>query len=526
MSKGSVVTLNPGKDPEKKHNSTDKCMSLDALAQYAVDCRRCGERVILCHGTYDLMHVGHIKHLEAARQLGDRLLVTLTADKFVNKGPGRPVFTQALRAESIASLQCVDGVAINLADTAVNVIDAIRPDVYVKGSDYSNSKDDVTGNIRREQDAVEHNGGRIHFTQEVTFSSSALLNEHFSAHSDEVRDFLQDFRLRHDVSRLKKSLDSLAQLNVLVLGDVIIDEYHYTRSLGQTGKGNVLAVQYEDKESFAGGSIAVANHVASFARKVTLLGGLGGQESHEAFIHQHLHDNIQPQFFTNPDARTLVKRRYIGDDSQKLFEVYYGGETITTAVMETKINTWLEKHLSQYDAVIVPDFGNGFITQGIVNRLAEGARFLAVNTQVNSGNRGYHVITRYPRADFVSLNEPELRMAAGDRHGDIESIAAHIAEQLHTTHLAVTRGKHGVLLQDQTTGHRHVIPALSRQVVDRVGAGDAFLSLAGLSLAANVPADIAAFFGSIAGAINVQTVCNREPVDPVLFQKYLVTLLK
>jgi len=522
MTKGSVVKLGRAGKTDRR---TDKHMDLDALAQFAAECRRLGERIILCHGTYDLVHIGHIKHLEAARKLGDRLLVTLTADKYVNKGPGRPVFTQALRAESIASLECVDGVAVNMAETAINVIEAVRPDVYVKGSDYINAEDDVTGNIHREQEAVERMGDQIHFTQEVTFSSSALLNEHFSAHGDEVRNFLQDFRLRHDNASLKKCIDSLANLNVLVLGDMIIDEYHYTRSLGQTGKGNVLAVQYESKERFAGGSIAVANHVAGFAGQVTLLGGLGGQESHEEFIREHLRDNIQAVFFTNPDAHTLVKRRYIGDESSKLFEVYFGGETLTSEKMETEINGWLNKHLQQFYAVIVPDFGNGFITQGVVDNLSQNAHFLAVNAQVNSGNRGYHVITRYPRANFVSLNEPELRMAAGDRYGDIETIADLIATQMETTHLAVTRGTHGVLMRETANGS-YAIPALSSQVIDRVGAGDAFLSLAGLCLAADIPADIAAFFGSIAGAINVQTVCNREPVDPVLFQKYLATLLK
>ncbi|NOX75099.1 MAG: adenylyltransferase/cytidyltransferase family protein [Gammaproteobacteria bacterium] len=518
---GRVVKLNPTAPtatPASKH------MSLDALANFAAGCHHRGERIVLCHGTYDLLHVGHIKHLQAARKLGDRLLVTLTADPFVNKGPDRPVFTEALRAESIAALECVDGVAINSQETAVNVIEALRPHVYVKGSDYIRAQDDVTGNIRREQEAVEAAGGRIHFTQEATFSSSTLLNEHFSALGDDVREFIQAFRRRHDHSTLNTSLERLADLDVLVVGDIIIDEYHYTRSLGQTGKGNVLSVQYDSSERFAGGSIAVANHVAGFAHNVTLLGGLGGQETHEGFIREHLRGNVSAQFFTNPASHTLVKRRYIGDDASKLFEVYFGGEALTSADMESDISQWLDEHLAQFDAVIVPDFGNGFITQGIVNSLTRGARFLAVNTQVNSGNRGYHVITRYPRADFISLNEPELRMAAGDRHGDIETIAGTIAEHLDAKHLAVTRGTRGVLMQEGDNSH--AIPALAGRVVDRIGAGDAFLSIAGLCLAADVPADIAGFFGSIAGAMNVQTVCNREPVDPVQFRKYMATLLK
>ncbi len=523
MAKGSVVKLKP---QEAAESPPGKLMSLPALAAFAADCRHRGERIVLCHGTYDLMHIGHIKHLQAARKLGDRLLVTLTADTFVNKGPDRPVFTETLRGESIAALDCVDGVAINAAETAIPVIEALRPHIYVKGSDYIRAQDDVTGNIHREQVAVEGVGGRIHFTQEATFSSSNLLNEHFSALDDEVRNFLRGFRQRHDAESLKMCLNRLAGLEVLVLGDIIIDEYHYTRPLGQTGKGNVLAVQYESQERFAGGAIAVANHVAGFTRKVTLLGGLGGQASHEDFIRKHLRDNIQPRFFTNDTAHTLVKRRYIGDDASKLFEVYFGGEALTSAEIESDICRWLDGHLERFDAVIVPDFGNGFITSGMIDSLAGGARFLAVNTQVNSGNRGYHVITRYPRADFVSLNEPELRMAAGNRQGDIEHIARDIAAQLGAAHLAVTRGTRGVLMQECAIDANHAIPALSERVVDRIGAGDAFLSLAGLCLCADIPADIAAFFGSIAGAMNVQTVCNREPVDPVQFQKYLTTLLK
>ncbi len=523
MAKGSVVKLNRQETPE---TPASKLMSLAALTAFVADCRHRGERIVLCHGTYDLMHIGHIKHLQAARKLGDRLLVTLTADTFVNKGPDRPVFTETLRGESIAALDCVDGVAINAAETAIPVIKALRPHIYVKGSDYIRAQDDVTGNIHREQVAVEGVGGRIHFTQEATFSSSNLLNEHFSALDDEVRNFLRGFRQRHDAESLKLCLNRLAGLEVLVLGDIIIDEYHYTRPLGQTGKGNVLAVQYESQERFAGGAIAVANHVAGFTRKVTLLGGLGGQASHEDFIRKHLRDNIQPRFFTNDTAHTLVKRRYIGDDASKLFEVYFGGEALTSAEIESDICRWLDGHLERFDAVIVPDFGNGFITSGMIDSLAGGARFLAVNTQVNSGNRGYHVITRYPRADFVSLNEPELRMAAGNRQGDIEHIARDIAAQLGAAHLAVTRGTRGVLMQECAIDASHAIPALSERVVDRIGAGDAFLSLAGLCLCADIPADIAAFFGSIAGAMNVQTVCNREPVDPVQFQKYLTTLLK
>ena len=503
-----------------------KLLPLAMLAEQVRLLRAQGKQVVLCHGTFDLLHIGHIRHLQRARREGDILIVTVTADAHVNKGPGRPAFSHDLRAENLAALACVDWVAVNHAETAVNVLDLLAPDVYVKGSDYLRAEDDVTGNIARERAAVERHGGRIFYTEELTSSSTALLNEHFQVFSEEVKGYLANFKSRCSIKSVVDALQTLAKLKVLVLGDAIIDEYHYTTSLGQTGKGNVLAVRYQDQERFAGGSIAVANHVAGFAAEVTLMCGLGGAESHEAYIRSKLSAKINPVFLENPAARTLVKRRYIGEDMAKLFEVYFHDQDIASPEVSAAACRWLESNLKNYDAVIVPDFGNGFITQEMVEVLADKAPFLAVNTQLNSGNRGYHVITRYPRADFVSLNEPELRIAAFDRGSEISALAQTMADKMQCKHLAVTRGTKGVLLWDQSQQQAHAVPALSTCVVDRIGAGDAFLSLAGMGAAAGLDPDVTAFIGSVGAALDVQIVCNRAAVSPVDFQKYVTTLLK
>ena len=125
----------------------DKVRTLDELAEITARLKRSGKTVVHAHGTFDLLHLGHVRHLEAARRLGDVLVVTVTADRFVNKGPGRPVFTEALRAEMLATLAYVDWVAINRAPDAVNVRSTVRPSVYVKGQDYANPEGDVTGKI-------------------------------------------------------------------------------------------------------------------------------------------------------------------------------------------------------------------------------------------------------------------------------------------------------------------------------------------------------------------------------------------
>jgi rfaE bifunctional protein nucleotidyltransferase chain/domain len=506
--------------------STQKILDLHELAARSRQLRKEGRRVVLCHGTFDLMHTGHIRYLQRARQEGDVLLVTLTGDAYVNKGPGRPVFNEHLRAENLAALACVDFVAVNQAISAVEALHEIQPNIYAKGSDYRSPADDVTGNIKLEQDAVEAHGGSIFYTDEITFSSSSLLNEHFNVFTSETREFLRAFRSQWSDKDIHELIASLSDLKVLVIGDAIVDQYHYATPLGQTGKGNIFAVRYDSEEQFAGGAVAVANHIAGFSDRVTLVTGLGSMESHEPFIRSKLLPNIDPMFFYFQDAPTVTKRRFVDADLAKLFEVYFYKEDPALGETGQKVCQWLASNAAEFDVVVVPDFGNGFITQDMIAVLCDKARFLAVNTQINSGNRGYHVIHRYPRADFVSLNEPELRMAAHNRHDSLESVAEHVGGLVHAKHLAVTRGTKGVMMHDRNVGMFHKVPALSTSVVDRIGAGDAFLSLAGICLGRGLPPEIAAFIGSAAAAIDVQIVCNREPVDRIVLNKYVSTLLK
>jgi cytidyltransferase-like protein len=109
-----------------------KILSLEGLAAAIEEHRADGRRVVLCHGIFDLLHPGHIRHFEAARHEGDVLAVTLTPDRYVNKGPGRPVFNERLRLESIAALASVDHVALNRWPTAVETIHLLKPDVYAR----------------------------------------------------------------------------------------------------------------------------------------------------------------------------------------------------------------------------------------------------------------------------------------------------------------------------------------------------------------------------------------------------------
>ncbi len=506
------------------HSHLTKIHSLEELARKIRQWQAQDERVVLCHGTFDLLHAGHLQHLKEAKKHGGVLCVTITGDAFVNKGPGRPVFSEQIRAEMLAALEIVDGVAINQAVTSENVIQALKPDIYVKGEEYAQADEDVTGNIAKETAQVESYGGKVVYTGGITFSSSNLLNQFFEVFEPEVQAFLAAFKQQFSLKEVLEAVDSLQSLKVVVWGEAIIDEYHETEPMGQIGKGTALGVKYLSEEKFAGGAIAVANHIAGFVKEVSLLTVLGKQESEEDFIRQKLQPNVSPVFAYTPDAPTIKKRRFVSK-GEKLFEVYHYQPKPDLTAAEAKLCAWMESHLQQFDAVVVPDFGNGSISDKMIATLVEHAPFLAVNTQLNSGNRGYHVITRYPRADFISLNEPELRLATHDRYGDLQTLASRVIRQLDAQHLSVTRGEKGVL-NVNASGEAFTVPALATKVVDRIGAGDAYLSLTAIMLAKGYSLMLSSFIGSIAAALDVQIVCNREPVDPVLLKKTLTTYLK
>ena len=156
-----------------------KILELEELAKKIEVLKSEGKKIVLCHGCFDLMHPGHIKYFQAAKKMGDVLVVTVSPDIYVDKGDGRPVFNQTLRAESIAALECVDYVAINRWPTAVETLRLLRPNIYVKGQEFEN-KEDKTGKLQQEQEVLVEIGAEMRYTHEIIFSSTKLLNQYLT----------------------------------------------------------------------------------------------------------------------------------------------------------------------------------------------------------------------------------------------------------------------------------------------------------------------------------------------------------
>lgn len=178
-----------------------------------------GKQIVHCHGVFDLFHPGHLIHLQQAKKLGDILVISLTPDRFVNKGPSRPFFTEELRLEFLASLEIVDYVLLNKTPDAIYAIETIAPNYYVKGEEYKDHAKDITKKIEEEVKAVKRLKGEVVYTSGKTFSSSNLLNSFFSNYSNEQKAFLQAIKTRFSIDEITSKIEALSSLNVLVQAD-------------------------------------------------------------------------------------------------------------------------------------------------------------------------------------------------------------------------------------------------------------------------------------------------------------------
>lgn len=511
------------------HNN--KILSLQDLASEVEKHRQENKRIVHCHGVFDLLHPGHIRHFAEARRLGEILVVTLTKDQHVNKGPGRPAFTEQLRAESIAALANVDYVAINETPTAVEAIRALKPDFYVKGPDYEERSGDITKGIFAEEDAVKEGGGKIHFTHDITFSSTTILNSHFGVYPEKARSFLQSFKGQLPSDQIIEQLKDMKDLKVLLIGDTIVDEYHYCQPLGKSPKETIVSTRYLSEEAFPGGILACANHIASFSDNVHLVTCLGAKDTKQDLINAQLNSKISTKYFYRNDATTVVKRRYVEPAFlTKMFQISFLTDTELEKEVANEVSRYLIETLPNYDLVVVADYGHGFLTKEIRDILCTKSNFLALNVQTNSANLGYNLVTKYPKADYICIDEPELRLAMQQKYTPIHELISEFSSKYDGALITITRGHNGSITARPPKSPGEVYsyfeaPSLSTKIVDRVGAGDAYLAISSMLAVREARPEVIGFIGNAAGAMAVEIVCNRSNVQSVPMFKFVKALL-
>jgi rfaE bifunctional protein nucleotidyltransferase chain/domain len=489
-----------------------------------------GKKIVQCHGTFDLLHPGHIIHFQEAKALGDILVVTITVEQHVNKGPGRPYFNDQLRSQSLAALSFVDYVVLVPYPAAEEAIGCVRPDVYCKGLEYKKDETDVTGNIHNDRKAVEQVGGEIAYVGSVVFSSTRLLNNHFDAHSPHTKSFCMEVAQEYDKDKFREAVDQFQDLKVLVVGDIIFDRYTSVSVQGLTSKNRILSSRFLSEETQAGGALAVFRHLKEFTPNVKLVSLLGTEEWVNEELPKYIHPD-EDEILRVPEFTSIIKQRFVepqirnhtehlrSKEVSKLFSINYidaehPGEKVQHYLIER-----LQQHIGWADMVLVMDFGHGVMEPLVRDYVQENASFMALNCQTNSNNHGFNLINRqYRRADSFSLDQAEICLATGRKEIDFTSELQQLSTFFNAKYAWLTRGG------SETIGIRNkkttvYCPSFEHNVIDPIGAGDAFCSLASLAAAKDLPIKTSTFMGQLAGAQAVRIVGNSDSIKKARYLK-------
>ena len=503
-----------------------KILKAENLKNLVINLKNKNKKIVHCHGVFDVLHIGHINHFKSTKKLGDILIVTVTSDRFVNKGINRPIFNQNKRMDFLSELECVDFVCLSDHPSSVNLIKIIKPNFYVKGQEYKKIKNDKTGKINIEKKFVEKFGGKITFTNEETFSSSNLINTNFSFNEEQLK-FLKKIKKKYSLDFIYGLFNKISKLKVLVIGETIVDQYNFCEALGKSGKEPYLALKEIKLENYLGGAAAIANHLVDFVKETKLISMIGEKEEYKNFIYKKLNNRIKKKFFKKKNSPTILKKRYLDNISKnKLYGIYSLNDDLFNTKDDLEISSYIEKNITKFDLVIISDYGHGFISNETIKKIILSRKYIALNAQVNASNVGYHTLLKYKNIESVIINETELRHEMRNKKDNTKTLALKLQKKINTNNLIVTMGKNGAILLNKLDKLFLKSPAFAKNVVDKVGAGDAMLAIISLLTKINSPNDLSLLLGSFAGAFSVETIGNSQSISKQKFLRHVEFSLK
>lgn len=506
------------------HRQTSpKICTIEELHALRNEARADGRRVVHCHGCFDIVHPGHVRHLKHARQLGEILLVTLTADEFIDKGVARPLFEQSLRAENLAALECVDWVMINQSPTATELLEAIEPDVYVKGAEYEHNDDP---RFTAERDAVECNGGRVVFTSgDMVFSSTALIeamsgngdSDPFAINTQTIA--LQALHKAHDLSesRIRSVLHDIHGKHVLIAGESIIDTYVDCAWPEITGEAPLMSLRPRHRVHFDGGAAVLARHAAALGAHPHLLtpipDTINGRDMKNRLEKQGISVISIPC-----ETQLPVKERFLVG-REKLVKLDHSSPIELDHRTRVQLIATAQEVAERCDGAIIADFGLGMLGSRLTSDLFHAVR---PRVEVLSGDvSGPHPSLHHMfNADWLTPSERELRSSLPTVVGSLPAVAAAMMDRTSAKHLAVTMGEEGMVvftkraITNSTDGQpvrliSEHIPALSRAPLDTLGCGDALLTLSTLAQTTGANTTVSAYIGSLAAAVCASKLGNH-----------------
>ncbi len=502
-----------------------KIYSLKDLEKKLLNLKK-NKKIVLCHGVFDTIHSGHIEYFKAAKKYGDILVVTLTSDEFVNKGFSRPYYGIKQRMNVVSSLSIVDYVAKSNDLSSLNIINTLKPNFYIKGKDYKNFKDDLTGKIIKEKLAVEKHGGKLIIVNSKLLSSTKFLNEKSSMFNDNQKLYLNKIKSNFNERKLNDYFSKIAKSEILLVGETIVDEYVYCNTLGKAGKDPILTLKPKDSSIYLGGILYIAQILSVFCKKIKVVTYFGENKEYLDLAKKQLNKNVILKYIAKSKSPTIKKTRYVDNDSKsKILGVYNINDNYLGIKEEKKIEKYLVSEIKKTDSVIVADYGHGLLTKKLIDTIQKKSKKLAINTQLNSANFGFHTISKYKKANIVCVHEGEIRQDLRSPEQNINELAVELSKKISSKNIFITQGSKGAMSYNKKEG---VIfcPAFANSVIDKVGAGDSFLSIASICSFAGMPNHLCLLIGNLFGSIAVSSLGNSAKFEKNFILKSLATMLK
>lgn len=477
------------------------CESItDTLAAIRAKCPR-GAQIVFVSGKFEIIHAGHLRLLNFAAECGTFLVVGVTADSF-----DVSVVPESLRLEGMSGISAVNHAFI-LRIPPEEFVAQLRPRFVVKGKEHE-SEDNP------EQAAVNAYGGKLLFSSgDARFSSLDLLQREINRAKISNISKPKDYPRRHGfgIAELSGIVDAFTNLRVVVVGDLIIDEYVTCEALGMSREDPTLVVTPLKSDRFIGGAGIVAAHARGLGAEVTYFGVVGKDEPAEFAATMLKEYGVNYSFLVDETRPTTFKQRFRTDNKTLLRLSHLRQHDIGTDLIEEFLRM-LKPACEMADLVIFSDFNYGMLPQSLVDRLsqfcAERDIVVVADSQASSQMAD---VSRFKGMKLLTPTEHEARLAVRDSRSGLRILAEKVQEAAQAELLIITLGADGVFVHVPNLAGSYKtdqLPAFNSAPKDVAGAGDCLLICTSMALVTGANVWRAAYLGSLAAACQVDRIGN------------------
>lgn len=480
------------------------------------------KKVGMCHGVFDVVHLGHLKHFEFAKKKVDFLVVSLTSDRFVKKGDDRPIFSTTQRLQFLSKIKSIDFLIISDNETSEKNIKSIKPTYYFKDQEYKFI--DLTRNIEKELSVLKKYNGKILYTNLETFSSSKIINKkEFEKENQELKKNIEIIKKKENIQKLLKELLNL-KIRPLVIGEGIIDRYLFSTGLGKSGKDSILTLKKRGETEYLGGTFSISNNLSIFCKKVGLIAQIGSKNDKLNFIKKNLNKNIVFKPFIKKNCPTIIKTKIVDKFSNnKVIGLYEIDDSALNLKQEEKLFQIIKRNSKNYDYLLIADYDHGFISESMAKKIMSLKKPVISTSQLNAANSAYHDLKKLNGSKLMVINSNELRSyfkrKALDKD-DIIYLAKKFLSQNDINTIIVTVGSNGSYCV--TKKENFHIPALTKNIQgDKIGSGDTFMTMASISFILKKHPLTTMLLGAIAAKENLKRLGNANILSKNDFLKTL-----